>query len=87
MLFRSEDGTHGLVVPPRDANALTDALRRFVDEPALRERLGAAAHERAHAVADHGVNMRRAEAIYYRLVERRPLPSDVLDLASMRSRA
>lgn len=42
------DGLHGLLVPPRNASALRDALRRLRDDPALRATLGSAA--RAHAV-------------------------------------
>jgi glycosyltransferase involved in cell wall biosynthesis len=38
------DGEEALVVPPRDVTALTGAIGRVIDEPALRARLGAAAH-------------------------------------------
>jgi len=41
------DGRTGLLVPPRDAAALVAALRRVGDDPALGERLGAAARVRA----------------------------------------
>ena len=37
------DGVTGLVVPPRDATALAQAIRRLADEPDLRARLAAAA--------------------------------------------
>lgn len=77
----------GLVVPPRDVDALHSALLRLVDDPELRTRVGAAAAARALAVADHGKNMERAEAIYYGLVESRPLPADLPHLAAMQSRA
>jgi glycosyltransferase involved in cell wall biosynthesis len=40
-----EDGVTGLLVPPRDLDALTAALERLLDDRALAERLGAAAHE------------------------------------------
>lgn len=36
------DGTSGFLVPPRDAVALADAIRRLAGDPALRERFGAA---------------------------------------------
>lgn len=39
----------GLLIPPRDEAALTDALRRLITDPALRKRLGTAAREKALA--------------------------------------
>jgi starch synthase len=41
------DGVDGFVVPIRDADALADRLRSLRDDPALRQRLGDAAIERA----------------------------------------
>ena len=41
------DGETGLLVPPRDAAALRAAVERLLSDTALRERLGAAARERA----------------------------------------
>ena len=37
-----EDGTHALLVPAGDADALADALERLVADAGLRARLGAA---------------------------------------------
>ena len=39
----------GLLCPPRDAAAFTAAVRRLVEDAALRDAMGAAAHERAQA--------------------------------------
>ena len=39
------DGEAGFIVPPRDSAALTDRLQQLADDPALRQRIGAAALE------------------------------------------
>jgi colanic acid/amylovoran biosynthesis glycosyltransferase len=41
-----EDGVSGLLIPPGDAAALADALRRLNDDPSLRRRLGSAGREK-----------------------------------------
>ena len=45
----NEHGVTGLVVPPGDAGALARALKRLLDDPPLRAKLGDAARERARA--------------------------------------
>ena len=55
------DGDNGLLVPPRDAGALTAAIRRIVTEPGLLDRLRAAA---APSVSDYA-----ADRVYGRLVD------------------
>jgi glycosyltransferase involved in cell wall biosynthesis len=42
-----EHEVNALLVPPRAPDALARAIKRLVDDPGLRVRLGAAAHERA----------------------------------------
>jgi glycosyltransferase involved in cell wall biosynthesis len=44
-----EDGRTGILVPVRDAAALEAALRRLIDDPALRAAMGAAGRARAEA--------------------------------------
>lgn len=46
----NQDGETGLVVPPMDAAALQDALRRLLSDPALRQRLGEGAARRARSI-------------------------------------
>lgn len=48
----------GLLVPPRDAPALADALGRLLDEPELRRRLGPAG--RAKVLADYDIDKNTA---------------------------
>lgn len=67
-----EDGVTGRVVPPRDADALEAAIDGFLDDPALRQRCGAAALARARDRAGADDNFRRAERIYEWLVEGGP---------------
>jgi glycosyltransferase involved in cell wall biosynthesis len=43
-----EDGVSGLLVAPADDRALAAGIQRLIDDPELREHLGAAAAERVH---------------------------------------
>lgn len=48
-----EDGKTGLLVPPEDAAALTEALRRAATDPELRERMGRNGERRVREHFDH----------------------------------
>ncbi|MFN3943463.1 MAG: glycosyltransferase family 4 protein [Allosphingosinicella sp.] len=51
------EGVNGFLVPPRDADALLAAMRRFVEEPELAARMGAASRRIAEEKYDvHQVN-------------------------------
>jgi D-inositol-3-phosphate glycosyltransferase len=39
------DGVNGLMIPPRDAEALASAALRLIDDAAMRRRLGTAARD------------------------------------------
>ena len=45
----NQDGETGLVVPPRDATALHDAIQKLIASPELRSSLGAAGRRRARS--------------------------------------
>ncbi len=62
----------GLTVPMDDPAALAAAARRLLAEPGLRDRLAAAARDRAAREFDHRVMAERSLAIYRRLLAREP---------------
>jgi glycosyltransferase involved in cell wall biosynthesis len=55
------DGETGVLVPPRDVDALRDATSRLLADPALRQRLGDAA--RAVACARYGAQQYAEAAV------------------------
>lgn len=64
-----EHGTSGVLVSPDDVDALATGLRRVIDDPAERHRLGDAALERARQTFDVDVIWRRFDALYRRLMD------------------
>jgi colanic acid biosynthesis glycosyl transferase WcaI len=54
--------TCGLVVPPEDPAALTQAVRTLAADPALRQQLGAAGHAHALAHLDRDAVLQKFEA-------------------------
>ncbi|KAB1650590.1 glycosyltransferase [Pseudoclavibacter endophyticus] len=46
LLDSIDDGTTGVLVPPRDVGATAGAIRRLADDPALADRMGRAGRER-----------------------------------------
>lgn len=65
------DGESALLVPPRDADALTAALDRVLTDRDLRARLGRQARMRAERHYDVGVLARRLSCLYTSLPARR----------------
>jgi glycosyltransferase involved in cell wall biosynthesis len=64
------DGEDGLLVPPRDADALARAIAQLLDSPALARRLGHAARAKALAVFDERIIIRRTLEVYRTLLAR-----------------
>ncbi len=65
------DGDNGLLIPPRDANALAEALARLLSDPAWAQQLGANA--RAHVREHYSLDRlgREINEIYAELVEKK----------------
>ena len=62
------DGVEGLLVPPRDPEALAAGLVRVLTEPALASRLGEAGREHAR-IFDWPLVVERLEELYLRAIE------------------
>jgi glycosyltransferase involved in cell wall biosynthesis len=60
------EGETGLLVPPRDAAALREAVKRLLSDPELRERLGGSARARARARFGWDAVIERTLEIYTR---------------------
>lgn len=72
-----QDGVSGLVVTPRDAEGLAEAMTRFARDPEFLASAGAAALETARRVAGFETNMKYVGAIFEHLVKGGALPTEV----------
>ncbi len=61
------DNIDGLLIPPRDADALADAIARLQDDPQLAQRLGEAARAKALAEFDERIVIRKTLEVYREL--------------------
>lgn len=64
------DGKDGLLVAPRDAGALANAIARLLDSPELAARLGMAARAKALELFDERIVNRRTLDVYRELLAR-----------------
>lgn len=56
-----DNGSNGLVVPPEDSAALAASLQQLLDDPALRQRMSAAARQKAAGFSDQRLAARLEE--------------------------
>jgi glycosyltransferase involved in cell wall biosynthesis len=63
-----DDGVNGYLVPPRDAEAIVDAVLRLAASPELRVRFGEQSRERAVSRFDLGGVAARIESAYHELL-------------------
>jgi glycosyltransferase involved in cell wall biosynthesis len=68
------DGETGLLVPPGDPASLAAAIERLLEDPGLRDRLGAAGRARLEEFFDLGRCRREHVELYRRELARRGLP-------------
>jgi len=67
------DGETGLLVPPRNPDALAQAILRVVENPTRAKAMARAGRKRVEARFSTAVKVERTEALYRRLLEARGL--------------
>ena len=65
------DGQHGLVVSPKDVNALANAIERVVTDKALSQQIGRAARAKVETDYSRGAMRIRFEQFYWSLMTRK----------------
>jgi glycosyltransferase involved in cell wall biosynthesis len=68
-----EDGETGLLVPPRNPEALANALLRLIEHPDLAKAIAHAGRERVVTTFSQEVKVLRTEALYRRLLHEKGL--------------
>jgi glycosyltransferase involved in cell wall biosynthesis len=66
--YVNQDGITGIVVPARDPTALANAIRRLVEDPALRQQFGEGGRQRAHDELSKEVMVQRMITFYQRVL-------------------
>ena len=81
------DGRSGLVVPPRDEEALAAAMLRYAGDPELRRRCGEAALGVARREAGFDANLAAVERIFRHCLDPAATPPAAFSLPVLRARA
>jgi glycosyltransferase involved in cell wall biosynthesis len=68
------DGETGLLVPPRNPEALAQAMLRMLENPTRAKAMARAGRKRVEAGFSTAIKIQRTEALYRRLLEARRLP-------------
>ena len=64
-----EDGATGFLVPPRDPDALAEALQKLIADPKLRQRMDEVGHEKALKEFTLDRMLRETERVYKEVLE------------------
>jgi glycosyltransferase involved in cell wall biosynthesis len=72
------NGESGILVEPNNPEALVDAIRQLLDDPAARERLGRNGRQRVIERFTWQVTARGTAACYDAILNHRPLPDSVI---------
>jgi glycosyltransferase involved in cell wall biosynthesis len=67
------DGQTGFLIPPRDAGALAAALRRLIEDKALRESYGRAGRDRAATTFSVPAHAAQVQRVYDEVLAARRL--------------
>ncbi len=76
------DGENGIVVPPRDENALVNALTTLVDDDLVRRRFGEVCAREVRQRADHETNMEWMLRLYEHFVTGKEIPAEIRSMKS-----
>ena len=69
------NGETGMLIPPDDVDALTEALITLITDPGLRERLGAAGEQRVRKTFDHSQSIGQLQGLFAEVMPRSEGPS------------
>lgn len=71
-----DDGVTGFLLPQNDANAVSDAIIRLLENEKMRHDMGTAGRKRAEKILDVSKNIRLVEAVYENVLRKAANESD-----------